>query len=139
MNNGTTIIPALKYIDAPAAIEWLCRVFSFKQHLVVPGDKGKIAHAQLVYNNAMIMLGSTGNGELDKYLKSPGELRGINTQCIYLVVEDIDVHSNKTKAAGAKIILDIKDEDYGGRSYTCQDLEGVLWSFGTYNPWKSPA
>jgi uncharacterized glyoxalase superfamily protein PhnB len=40
------------------------------------------------------------------------------------------------RTAGAEIVLDIKDEDYGGRGYTCKDLEGHLWSFGTYNPWK---
>jgi uncharacterized glyoxalase superfamily protein PhnB len=33
--------------------------------------------------------------------------------------------------------MDIKDEDYGGRGYSCRDLEGHLWNFGTYDPWAS--
>ncbi len=129
------IFPGMKYEDASAAIEWLCDAFGFKKHLVVPGEGDKIAHAQLVLGDVMIMLGSTGNGELDKYMKSPGQLRGINTQSAYIVVDEIDKHYDRAKAAGAKIILDIKDEEYGGRGYTCQDPQGVLWSFGTYNPW----
>ena len=39
------------------------------------------------------------------------------------------------KAAGAKMVLDIQDQDYGGRGYTCKDLEGYVWSFGDYDPW----
>jgi uncharacterized glyoxalase superfamily protein PhnB len=30
--------------------------------------------------------------------------------------------------------LDTTDEDYGGRGFTCRDLEGRIWSFGTYDP-----
>ena len=33
-----TIIPVLRYRDAPAAIEWLCLTFGFDKHLVVPND-----------------------------------------------------------------------------------------------------
>ena len=36
--------------------------------------------------------------------------------------------------AGAQIVLDIKDEDYGGRGFTCRDPEGHIWSIGTYDP-----
>jgi uncharacterized glyoxalase superfamily protein PhnB len=135
MSQKSNIIPGLKYADAPAAIDWLCTAFDFNQHLVVPAEDNKIAHAQLTYRGCMIMLGSTGNGDLDKYMKASGDLRGINTQSAYLIVEDIDEHYARAKAAGAKMIVDIKDEDYGGRGYTCQDPQGVLWSFGSYDPW----
>ncbi|MEZ5648377.1 MAG: hypothetical protein R3E60_05460 [Alphaproteobacteria bacterium] len=59
----------------------------------------------------------------------------MNTQTIYMIVENVDAHYARTKAAGAKILIDIKDEDYGGRGYSCFDIEGHVWSFGTYNPW----
>ena len=39
------------------------------------------------------------------------------------------------QAAGAEIVIDIKDEDYGGRGFTCRDPEGHVWSFGSYDPW----
>jgi uncharacterized glyoxalase superfamily protein PhnB len=57
-SNRATTIPTLRYRDAAAAIEWLCRAFGFERHLVVPGDAGTIAHAQLRFGNGMIMLGS---------------------------------------------------------------------------------
>ena len=47
-NAKITVIPGMRYRDAPAAIEWLCRAFGFKTHLVVAGENGSIAHAQLV-------------------------------------------------------------------------------------------
>ena len=36
--------------------------------------------------------------------------------------------------ANCEIVMDIKDEDYGGRGFTCRDLEGHIWTFGTYDP-----
>ncbi len=81
-----TIIPGLRYQDAPKAIDWLCRAFGFEKKLVVPGEGGSITHA---------------------------------------------------RAAGAEIVMDIEDADYGGRGYSCRDLEGHVWSFGTHDPWAS--
>src|SRR5829696_8816610 len=53
-----TIIPALRYRDAPAAIDWLCREFGFANQAVHAGEHGVIEHAQLTFGNGMIMLGS---------------------------------------------------------------------------------
>ena len=52
------IIPTLRYRDVAAAIQWLCTAFGFERHLVMPSDDGGVAHAQLVFGNGMIMLGS---------------------------------------------------------------------------------
>ena len=134
--NGSSIIPTLRYKDAPEAIEWLCNAFGFEKNLVVPGDNETITHAQLIFGNAMIMLGSENDNDYGKHIKPPENLRGINTQCPYIIVADIDEHYKRAIAAGAKIILEIKDEDYGGRGYSCQDPEGHIWNFGSYNPWE---
>jgi uncharacterized glyoxalase superfamily protein PhnB len=53
-----TVIPCLRYRDAPAAIEWLCSTFGFNKQAVYPNSDGTIAHAQLTFGNGMIMLGS---------------------------------------------------------------------------------
>ena len=56
--NRQTMVPGLRYEDAPAAIEWLCQAFGFEATLVAPGEEeGTIAHAQLAIGNGMIMLG----------------------------------------------------------------------------------
>jgi len=136
---GATIIPVLRYRDAPRAIEWLCRTFGFHKHLVVPDGDGAIAHAQLSLGHGMIMLGSVRQEETEfgLLLKQPDEIGGAETQTAYVVVPDADKVYTAAKAAGAKIAMEIRDEDYGGRGFSCYDLEGHLWSFGTYDLWKT--
>ena len=139
-NTKATVISCLRYRDAPTAIEWLCNTFGFEKHLVVPNTDGTIAHAQLSFGKGMIMLGSVQKDEteFDRLMKQPDEIGGGQTQSSYLVVTDADAVYASAKAAGAKIVIEIKDEDYGGRGFSCFDLEGHLWNFGTYDPWQSP-
>lgn len=136
-NNRSAVIPCLRYRDAPKAIEWLCAVFGFEQHLVVANDDGSIAHAQLILNGGMLMLGSVTNNENEygQLIKQPDEINGLETQSPYLVVADTDAVHQRALAAGAVMVIDIKDEDYGGRGFSCRDLEGHLWNVGSYNPW----
>jgi uncharacterized glyoxalase superfamily protein PhnB len=144
-NQGpATISPGMRYRNAPAAIEWLCRAFGFEKHLVVPGPDDTIVHAQLTYGNGMIMLSSKLDTEFNQLIKQPEELGGFETQSPYVILLFfagcgklylMPTHYAQAKGAGAKIVLDIVDASYGGRGYSCRDLEGHLWSFGTYNPW----
>ena len=134
-NTTATVIPTLRYSDARAAIEWLCEAFGFEKHLVVPGDGGTIAHAQLVFGNGMVMLGSAGDDDFSKLQKPPRALGGVGSQSPYIIVEDADRHYARAVAAGAEIVMEIKDQDYGGRGYSCRDAEGHIWSFGAYDPW----
>ena len=131
----SSAIPCLRYRDAPAAIEWLCNVFGFERQLVVPGEGGSIAHAQLKLGGGMIMLGSVQDSDYGFLMKQPDEVGGAQTQSAYLVVAETDAVYRRAVAAGARIALDIKDEDYGGRGFSCYDLEGHLWSVGSYDPW----
>ena len=132
----STIIPCLRYRDAPRAIEWLCSAFGFEKQAVYPNPDGSIAHAQLTFGNGMIMLGSVGKeSEWGRLIRQPDELGGAETQSAYIIVADADAVYTRAKAAGAEIVLDIKDENYGGRGFTCRDPEGHVWHFGTYNPW----
>ncbi len=129
------IVPTLRYRDAATAIEWLCRAFGFEKHLVVPGEGGTIAHAQLTLGNGMIMLGSARDDAFGKLQKPPAEVGGVSTQSSYVIVPDADAHHARAVAAGARVVYPLKDEDYGGRGYSCLDPEGHLWNFGTYDPW----
>jgi uncharacterized glyoxalase superfamily protein PhnB len=132
-----TVIPCLRYRDAPAAIEWLCAAFGFEKHAVHANPDGSIAHAQLTFGNGMVMLGSVSNvdSEWGALIKQPDEVGGAETQSAYLIVADADAVYARATAVGAVIVLDIKDEDYGGRGFTCRDPEGHVWNFGTYDPW----
>lgn len=134
---AATIIPTMRYDDAAAAIEWLCEAFGFEKHLVVPGEDGTIVHAQLVFGIGMVMLGSARESEFDSIQKPPSALGGAVSQSPYIIVEDADAHYSRAVAAGAEIVMPIKDEDYGGRVYSCRDPEGHVWNFGSYDPWAA--
>lgn len=135
-NTRATVIPCLRYREAPAAIDWLCEVFGFERHLVVPNDTGGIAHAQLSFGNGMVMIASADQeSEYGDLVNLPDQVGGVETQSPYLVVNDADAVYRRAVDAGAQIIIEIKDEEYGGRGFTCRDLEGRLWNVGTYDPW----
>ena len=131
-----TIIPTMRYSDARAAIEWLCDTFGFTRHLVVEGDEGLIAHAQLTFGNGMIMLGSARNDEFGKQQR-PASGDEVVTQSPYIIVADIDDHYAAAVANGATIVVEIRNEDHGGRFYSCRDPQGQLWNFGDYDPWQT--
>lgn len=130
------IIPTLKYEDAAAAIEWLCQAFGFEKHLVVPGEAGAIEHAQLTLNGGMIMVGSARDTLFDQLQKTPRAVGGVGTQSPYIIIDDVDAHYSRAASAGAEIVMEPEDQDYGGRLYSCRDPEGHLWNFGSYDPWK---
>jgi uncharacterized glyoxalase superfamily protein PhnB len=132
----STIIPALHYADAPAAIDFLCRAFGFERKAVYEGEGGTIAHAELTLGNGMVMLGSMKDTEYGKLLVRPRAAGGV-TMGVYVIVEDPDAHFARAKAAGAEITREPVTQDYGGRDYTCKDSEGHVWTFGSYDPWAA--
>ena len=136
-NMTSTIIPCLRYHDALTAIEWLCRAFGFEAHAVY-ADGDIVHHAQLTFGNGMVMLGSADNSsEWGKQVVQPDAIGLRETQSPCVIVTDADAHYTRAKAAGAIIVMEISDQAYGGRGYSCRDLEGHLWWFGSYDPWKA--
>jgi uncharacterized glyoxalase superfamily protein PhnB len=131
----------MRYRDAPRMIDWLCDTFGFTRHLVVEGEDGTIAHAQLSFGAGMIMLGSVRADQdgWGAHIKQPQETGGFETQSPYVAVAvaNVDALYARAKAAGAEIVTEIADQDYGSRDFCCRDPEGHLWNFGTYNPWAS--
>src|SRR5262245_7912367 len=133
-----SIVPAFRYRDAHAAIDFLCRGFGFERHAVYEGPGGTIAHAQLVLGHSMIMLGSaTNDGEYDHWVKPPAARDAATTQGLYVVVDDCDAPCARARGPGAVSVREPENDDDGGRGYTCPDLEGHVWSSGTYDPWAA--
>jgi uncharacterized glyoxalase superfamily protein PhnB len=132
MASGPTTIPFLRYADAPAAIAFLTRAFGFEEQLVIPGENGTIEHAQLAFGNGMVMVGSYREDD-DFGMRSPNDLGGAN-QGVYVVVDDPDALCGRARKAGAEILRELSDQDYGSRDFTARDPEGNIWSFGTYDP-----
>jgi uncharacterized glyoxalase superfamily protein PhnB len=130
------VIPSLRYRDAHKAIEWLVQAFGFEKQAVYDGPNGTVAHAQLTFGNGMIMLGSaTNEGGWSKYLVEPDEIGGRETGGRCLIVSDAAAVYETAKAAGAEMIQELAEMDYGGKAFGCKDPEGHLWSIGEYDPW----
>jgi len=133
-----TVISCMSYRDADSAIDWLGEAFGFTPHGVYRDGDGKIVHAELLHGNGMIMVGPFGKSDFSKqYITMPADAGKRVTQSVYIITDDVDGHCEKAKAAGAEILLGPKDESYGGRGYVARDLEGHIWSFGSYDPWKA--
>jgi uncharacterized glyoxalase superfamily protein PhnB len=133
----STVIPAMRYRDANAAIDWLCNVFGFQRHAVYPGPGNTVGHAELTLGSGMIMLGSEKDDEYGRGFKSPSELGDKETRSTYIIVSDADEVYQRAKAAGGTIVRELQNTDYGSREFTVKDPEGHSWSVGTYNPWKA--
>jgi uncharacterized glyoxalase superfamily protein PhnB len=123
-----SIYPALRYEDPRAAIDWLTEKLGFEATMVVDGEHGSVTHAELRHGDEWVMLGSTSNGS-DGRLPQPA-----GGSSVYIVVTDPDGHYERAQSAGAEIVLELRDEDYGSRGYTARDPEGNFWSVGTYRP-----
>ena len=135
-HHGSTIIPCMRYRDAKLAISWLCEAFGFKRHVVHLDESGSVAHAQLTYGDGMLMLGAVRADAFGHHMVQPAEIDGRETQCPWVIVTDCRAHYEQAKTAGAVIVNEYSEKDYGGAGYSCHDPEGHLWYFGSYDPWQ---
>src|SRR5438093_2170173 len=124
MPDKQRILPHLAYEDAPAALAFLCEAFGFKEKMRMPMGDGRIGHAEIAYQGAVVMLASCWR---PAGIKSPQELPGVHSQ-ICCVVDDVDAHYRHALAAGATIIGEPADQPYG-RTYRAVDPEGHRWIF----------
>lgn len=130
-----TLIPTLRYNDAKAAIDFLVEAFGFERREVNESD-GTITHAELTYGDGLVMLGDNVESEYGKLVAVPSEA-GKPTGGVYVTVEDPYAHAERARAAGAEIVREPEDQDYGGANYTARDPEGYIWDFGSYDPWAA--
>lgn len=133
---ASSIIPTMRYRDARTMIAWLCDTFGFQRHAVHEGEDGGIVHAELVLGDGMVMLGDARDDAFGALQAPPAGDKPV-TQSPYVVVEDIEQLYAAARAAGATIVMDLRDQSYGSREFSCRDPEGQLWNFGTYDPWKA--
>jgi uncharacterized glyoxalase superfamily protein PhnB len=135
-NCTSTVIPGMRYRDALKMIDWLERALDFKKKAVYMSGDTIVMHAELTFGNGMIMIGSVDNGQKGGATRvQPDEVGNRETQGPYLVVSDCEPIYATAKAAGAEMIFDLTEMDYGGKAFTCRDPEGHIWSIGEYDPW----
>jgi uncharacterized glyoxalase superfamily protein PhnB len=123
------LFPTLRYRNPKAAIEFLVNAFGFEVHAVHEAADGSIAHAELRFGGDVLMLGA-----LDPESGAQGRTISGGTSSVYASVPYVDGHHDKAVAAGAVVVRPLHDTDYGSREYSCRDLEGYEWHFGSYDP-----
>jgi uncharacterized glyoxalase superfamily protein PhnB len=121
-----TVWPSLRARDARGLIRFLVDAFGFEETAVY-GDGDLVQHAQLSWPlGGGIMLGSERNAPDDKWPLQAG------TFGCYVVCDEPDALFKRAVDAGATVIQDLNETDYGSRGFSVRDPEGNLWSFGTY-------
>lgn len=120
------VVPYLGYVDAPAALDFLCKAFGFEETFRYPMDDGRIGHAELTLNGEVALMVASTFPELG--LLSPRDLPGVHSQ-VKCFVDDVDAHFEAAKAAGATIVSEPANE-HGERGYRAVDPEGHRWMFG---------
>jgi uncharacterized glyoxalase superfamily protein PhnB len=129
------ISSALFYQDAARAIDWIRNAFGFEIRIKVDGEGGKIAHAELVFGDGLIMIGSVDPGRPGaETRRSPRDIGGGNTQGLLVYVDDADAHCERARLAGARIVSEPKTVDHGegywaDRICEIEDIEGHRWWF----------
>ena len=130
--------PGMRYRDVDKAIEFLCRAFGFEQRSAEKGADGKTIYAELSFGSTIIMIAAASGFDMDRFMAQPGDIGGAETQCCYYVVDDIDAQYARACRAGCDMIIDMQTRPNGARAFTCRDLEGHLWCFGTYRSLGEP-
>jgi uncharacterized glyoxalase superfamily protein PhnB len=123
-DRAPAVWPTLQARDAPALIDFLVDVVGFRR-TVVYGDGDRVDHAQLDWpEGGGVMLGT--HKPEGRWHREPG------TFGCYVVTAHVDALYEKVRAAGATILMEITDQDYGSRDFIMADPEGNHWCFGTY-------
>jgi uncharacterized glyoxalase superfamily protein PhnB len=123
----TRLTSALCYKDPKAALKWLEAAFGFELVLLIEDGDGNLAHSQMTLGEANVMVGNEWSADH----ASPASLGGKNTQTVHIHIEDdVDVHCERARAAGAEILMEPATQFYGDRTYRCRDLEGHIWTVG---------
>ncbi len=118
-----TVLPHVTYQNLPTAIGWLASVFGFVEHYRY-GDP--LQGAQLHLENAFIMVNCARPGQ-----SSPNQLGG-STQSLTMIVEDVESHYAHARAAGANVVEDLHETEYGELQYGAEDVEGHHWLFSRH-------
>jgi RNA polymerase sigma-70 factor (ECF subfamily) len=129
IENVPRMYPRLAYRDELAALEYLTRVFGFKERRESRiGGTSPDDHmlAWLEFGSGLVMIGHS-NEDIHKIV-SPMDA-GSASVMINVDVDDIDAHYAHAVSERATITMELEDAYYGSRRYEATDLEGHRWHF----------
>ena len=126
--------------DLEKSIEFYKKAFGFEEKFVMRGPDGKPQHAELKYEDALIMLGPEGFPGCST--KSPASSKVDNGMGLYLYCDDVDAFYLRAIKAGAEVLAVPQDAFWGDRTVRLRDIDGYNWHFATnvreFDPSKVP-
>ena len=112
-----TVTPVLTYPDVRAAAVWLESAFGFEERVRI-GDAHR-AQLRVGSDGAVVVTDSGSNRRAPS-----GD--GV-THLIKVRVPDVDAAFSHAQAAGARVVEDLKTDEYGERSGIVEDPAGHRW------------
>ena len=101
------ILPHITYQNVAEALVWLAKTFGFTEHYRYGEPGVRVEGAQMHLGDAWIMLNGARPGRA-----SPAQI-GHETQSLTIFVDDVDAHFERALAAGARIVENLHETEYG--------------------------
>jgi len=117
------VTPYLVAADGPALIDFVKSAFGAEEIMRAETPNGGI-HGEVRLGDSMMMVGGGIPGK-----NFPGTLK---QNALHVYVKDADAVTAKAVAAGATLIDEVRDQEYGERSSTIRDKGGNYWYIATY-------
>ena len=121
------IVPLLVYEDIAAAQAFLVRAFGFEAGILERNQDGRVVHGEVSMNGSAIWMHRATS---EHGLTSFKDLAAAGSGVVVLV-DDVDEHCRRARAAGAVIDREPADQPYAQREYSARDPEGGRWYFAT--------
>lgn len=116
------VVVELAYTDVPTAINWLTRVFGFRELLRQTVDD-TVHHADLDTGGGIVMLAQAGDRLTVPAFGEPAAAQ------LIVWVDNIDEHYARSLSAGAHLLHEPTNKPWGLRQYLARDYENHLWEF----------
>jgi PhnB protein len=107
--------------DCARAIEWYRNVLGAKQRLRLDMPDGTVAHCELGFGDAILMLGSPRSPQFPP-----------RKACLAIYVKDCDATYHEALSASARSLQEPTDQFYGDRNARIEDPFGNEWSIMTH-------
>ncbi len=130
-----TITPHLIVRNAKEAIDFYRRAFGAEElcSCMMPDGKA-LMHGELKIGDSRLFM-CEENPKMGA--KSPLSLGG-SPISLHLYVQDVDKAFNRAVAAGAQVVMPVKDQFWGDRFGMVSDPYGHVWSLATHIEEVSP-
>jgi PhnB protein len=125
----------IAYEDGPSALEWLARVFGFREIRRAVAADGRLSHGEMHAGEGIIMLATpTPDYESPRHHRDQCDRARKWSEVPYVIdgvlvyVSDVAEHFKHAKSEGALMLSPLEVGGPGAR-YRVEDLEGHRWMF----------